>query len=101
MMARWGFFLYSSRKLVLALSAVSLVAVIALMAMVAPDLSSEGFVDDGSESARVERQLATEFGRGDDAFVFIFDADRPVDDPGVRAGVERAVEPLTRDARVT
>src|SRR5215217_968944 len=101
MMARWGFFLYSSRKLVLALSGFSLVVVIALMATVAPDLSSEGFVDDGSESARVEHQLATEFGRGNDAFVFIFDADRPVDDPAVRAGVEAAVAPLMGDARVT
>jgi uncharacterized membrane protein YdfJ with MMPL/SSD domain len=101
MMARWGLFLYSSRKLVLALSGLSLVVVIAVMAMVAPDLSSEGFVDDASESARVEEQLATEFGRGEDAFVFIFDAGRPVDEPGVREGVEGAVAPLTRDARVT
>ena len=99
MMARWGFFLYSSRKLVMALSGLSLVAVIVLMATVAPTLESDGFVDEESESARVERALAEEFGRGEDAVVFIFDAERPVSDPAVRAAVEGALAPLARSRR--
>src|SRR3954465_3843416 len=100
-MTAWGAFLYRSRKLVLILSGLSLLVVIGLMATVAPNLSSEGFVDDGAESARVDQTLARAFGRGGDAFVFIFDAAGPVSDPAVRAAVENAIAPLQSDERIS
>ena len=55
------------------LSALGLIVSIVLLATVAPDLSSEGFVDENAESARVEETLEA-FGRGGDSIVFHFDA---------------------------
>ncbi|HEY7031055.1 MAG TPA: MMPL family transporter [Thermomicrobiales bacterium] len=100
MFARWGFSLYRNRKLALALSGLGLVASIVLMVAVGGSLSSSGFANDHAESARVDRQLADEFGRGRTSIVFIFDAGRPVSDPAVRAGVEAALAPLAHDQRV-
>jgi RND superfamily putative drug exporter len=100
MLARWGFSLYRNRRLALALSGLGLVASIVLMVAVGGSLSSSGFANDHAESARVERQLADEFGRGRTSIVFIFDARRPVSDPAVRAGVEAALVPLAHDQRV-
>ncbi len=100
MLARWGSTLYGRRRLVLALSSLGLITAIVLMVVAGGSLSSSGFVDDGSESAQVDRRLADEFGRGKNSLVFIFDAGRPVTDPAVRAGVETALAPIAADQRV-
>jgi RND superfamily putative drug exporter len=99
MLYRWGSFVFSHRKRVLLISLLGLVASIAGLATIAPDLSSEGFVDEDAESFRVDETLAHEFDRGGDSIVFIFDADRPVSDPEVRAAVEETLLPLTGDPR--
>ena len=100
MLARWGRVLHAHRTLVLLLSGLGLAASIAVIVAVGASLSAEGFIDDEAESARVEEQLASEFGRGEDALVFLFDAGRPVADPAVRAGVETALAPLNGDPRI-
>ena len=82
------------------LSVLGLVVSIVLLATVAPDLSSEGFVDENAESARVEGVLE-EFGRGGDSIVFLFDAEQPVSDPAVRAAIEGALAPLDGDDRLS
>ena len=100
MLSRWGSLLYARRKLVLMLSALGLIFSIVLLATVAPDLSSEGFVDENAESARVEDALE-EFGRGGDSIVFLFDAEQPVGDPAVRTAIEEALAPLAGDDRLS
>ncbi len=100
MLARWGYALYRFRKLVLALSGLGLILSFVVLATVAPDLSSNGFVDDEAESSRVDRILAEEFGRDDESLVVIFDAGHPVADPATRSAVEAALAPAADDARV-
>ena len=97
MLARWGTVVCARQRLVLLLSAVALVGSIAA---IAASLSSSGFIDTASESARVNRQLADDFGRGRSSLVFLFDAGRPVADAAVRAEVEAALAPLAADERV-
>jgi RND superfamily putative drug exporter len=99
-LSRWSSILYTRRKLVLVLSAVGLIVSIVLLATVAPDLSSEGFVDEDAESARVDDALE-EFGRGGDSIIFLFDAEQPVSDPAVRAAIEDALLPLAGDDRLS
>lgn len=101
MLARWGTVVSVHRRLVLLLSAVALVASIAAIAAFGASLSSSGFIDTDSESARVERQLADAFGRGRSSLVFLFDAGRPVADAAVRAEIEAALAPLAADERVS
>src|SRR5262245_46539194 len=101
MLGRWGAFVARNRWLVLGVSGLGLVLSIVLLATVGPTLEPDGFVDEESESARVERALAEEFGRGEDAVVFIFDAEQPVTDPAVRTAVEAALAPLASDPEVS
>ncbi len=100
MMARWGRAIYRGRKLTLVLALLALVGSIASMVLFGASLSSTGFVAGASESARVERQLAAEFGRGQQSLIYIMDADGPVADPAVRGRVEAALAPLAADPRV-
>ncbi|RIK46756.1 MAG: hypothetical protein DCC58_02205, partial [Chloroflexi bacterium] len=99
MLARFGSFLYDRRSATLVVSGLTLVLAIATMALTAGRLVPSGFTNDGSESARVERQLAETFGRGQSSLVLLFDAGRPVD-AGVRAQVDAALAPLAADPRV-
>jgi uncharacterized membrane protein YdfJ with MMPL/SSD domain len=99
MFASWGRTLVARRRLVAALAGLSLLLVIAIMATVAPNLQTEGFVADDAESSRVDRILAEDFDRGSDAIVFLFDSDRPVDDPATREAVKTALAPLAADPR--
>lgn len=100
-MARWGRTLVARRIPVLVLAALALLASVVALVTVGPALSSDGFIDEAAESARVDAQLADEFGRGGEAIVFLFDADRPVAEPAVREAVEAALAPLGGDPRVT
>ena len=100
MLARWGDTLYVRRRLVLVLSAIAVVASIASVVLFGASLSSSGFVDDASESRRVQRDLAETFGRGSESLVYLLDAGGPVADPAVRARVEATLAPLAADPRV-
>ena len=97
MFASWGRILTSHRRLVTLLAAASLVLAVVAIVTVSSNLMSEGFVSEEAESARVDETLATEFGRGRDALVFLFDADRPVSDPAVRQAVEATLAGLATD----
>ena len=99
MFASWGRALAAHRRLVVIASVISLVLAIFTMVTVAPDLSADGFVTEDAESSRVDEQLATEFGRGSDSIVFLFDATAPVSEPSVRTAVEAALAPVTSDER--
>jgi RND superfamily putative drug exporter len=99
MFASWGRLLAAQRRLVAVLAGLSLLLVIATMVTVGPNLQTEGFVADNAESTRVDEALATDFGRGSDAIVFLFDTEQPVDDPASRRAVDAALQPLAGDAR--
>lgn len=101
MLTRWGSFIYRRRTPVLALSLLSMVLAIVAMAALAGPLSSSGFVDGNSESQRVARQLADDFGRGREQIVILFDANAPLSDPATRANVDAALAPLRSDPRVS
>lgn len=100
MLSRWGSFVFDHRKLVLALSTLSLALAIVAMVVVAPSLESGGFVSEEAESAQVDRMLVDEFDRGNQSIIYIFDADRPVDTPEVRDAIEAAVAPLAGEETV-
>lgn len=99
MFASWGRWLTQHRRLVALASVLSLALAILAMATVTPNLSSEGFVSDGAESAQVDEILAGEFGRGGDSLVFLFDSGQPVDDSAVEQAVRTALAPLAEDER--
>lgn len=99
MFAAWGHLVVTHRRLVAALSAVSLLVALVAIVAAGANLDSEGFVSNSAESARVDQTLATQFGRGSDSLVFLFDTPRPVSDPATRQAVEAALQPLTGDRR--
>src|SRR5947208_3262596 len=100
MLHRWSSVVFRRRRLVLALSGLSLVVAIVAMIAAGGKLSSGGFNNPHSESSKVTDQLATTFGRGRSQIVFIFDAGKPVSDPAVRSEVEAALAPLSNDSRI-
>lgn len=99
MFASWGRALAAHRRLVLILSLVSLILVIYTLVTVSPELSSDGFISEDAESFRVDELLSSEFGRGSDSIVFIFDSPTPVSDPSVREAVEASLAPVSSDER--
>jgi uncharacterized membrane protein YdfJ with MMPL/SSD domain len=99
MFASLGRFLAGHRYLVVVISALSLLVAIIGMVTVSPNLSSEGFISETAESARVDEIVADEFGRGGDSLIFLFDADHSVDDPAVRGAIEETLAPLGSDPR--
>ncbi len=101
MFAAWGRGLAAHRRLVALLAGLSLVLAIVGMVTVAPDLSSDGFVSEEAESARVDEIVVREFGRGADVMVLLFDAGRPVSDPAVRAAVEASLAPVASNPLFT
>jgi predicted RND superfamily exporter protein len=99
MFASWGRLLAAHRRLVAVVSLMSMVAAIVGMVLISPNLSTDGFVSEQAESARVDETLAREFGHGSDSLVFLFDANRPVSDPEAQQAVEGVLTPITADAR--
>ncbi len=100
MLNRWGTFVHHHARFVLGLSGIALVAAIVLMVTVSPSLTSNGFVSETAESARVNSALQEEFGRGGEALIFIFDAEGAIDTPENRQAFETAIEPIRSDSHV-
>ena len=100
MFLRWGHVIAAHRRLVLILSTAALIVAIVAMALVGPVFQDNKFINDDREAPTVARQLADDFGQGDASIVFLFDADRSVNDPAVQASLTQALAPLTPDAGV-
>lgn len=100
MFTTWGRFVAAHRWLVLAVALLTMVGAIGVMATVSPTLSSEGFVPDDSQSARVAEALAEDFGQDADPLVFLFDAPGAVQDPATQASIETALAGVANDPRV-
>lgn len=82
-----GHFAATRAKLALILSGLIVVITGVIGVSVIPAMSSAGYDDPGSDSARAYRYLRDEFGVTDPWTVFILDCGRSVDDPACDAGV--------------
>jgi uncharacterized membrane protein YdfJ with MMPL/SSD domain len=94
-----GRFAYRRRWLVLALAAAFLAVAVAWGTGVFGRLTSGGFEDPGSRSARAAAVAAADLGRDDaDVVVLYRSADRTVDDPAYRQAVTSTLSALPADA---
>ena len=77
MFIRWGAFVYRRRKLVaLVMFAIALLA-LPFAARAPGELRAGGWLDPGSESARVADRLAADFGTGKSSLIVLFRSDTP------------------------
>lgn len=96
----WGRVVARRGRLVLALSAASLVLSVLALLLVRPTFEENALVADSAESLQVAGVLADRFGQGSNTIIFLVDADGPVRDPAVRARIDAALAPLTPAAGV-
>ena len=99
MTEKLGRFAYRRRWLVLAAAMAFLAVAVAWGTGVFGRLTSGGFEDPGSQSARAAAVAAADLGRDDaDVVVLYRSADRTVDDPAYRLAVTATLEALPGDA---
>jgi uncharacterized membrane protein YdfJ with MMPL/SSD domain len=102
MFAAWGRFVYRFRWLVLVASILSIAAIVYSMQYGGRLGTGEFAAPEGTESGRVDDLLDEEVTKTPPSFMLIFgDEDEKATDPAFRDGVERALEPLEGDDRVT
>ena len=102
MFAAWGRFVYRFRWVVLAASILSIAAVIFSMQYGGRLGTGEFSAPEGTESGRVEDLLDEEVAKTPPSFMLIFGSeDEKATESAFRDGVERALEPLEDDERVT
>ena len=102
MFAAWGRFVYRFRWLVLGASILSIAAVIFSMQYGGRLGTGEFSAPEGTESGRVEDLLDEEVAKTPPSFMLIFgNEDEKATDPAFRDGLERALEPVEEDDRVT
>ena len=102
MFAAWGRFVYRFRWLVLVASILSIVAVVYSMGYGGRLGTGEFSAPEGTESGRVDELLDEEVDKAPPGFMLVFGSeDEKATDPAFRDQVERAVEPLREDERVT
>ncbi len=99
MFTAYGRLIARNARLVAVLAILAFVVAVGALVTVAPNLSSEGFVSGDAESTRVDETLVEEFGQGNDAIVFLFDAGQAVTDPAVQPRVDAALASLQGDSR--
>ena len=103
MFTRWGAFVYRFRR------PVALVAVVVALALgyfglgASSHLSSGGWLDNGSELARVADQLATNFGAGRSSIIVLFSSTtaRDATSPEYQAAIAASLAAVKSDPRVT
>lgn len=103
MFSRWGAFVYRFRRPV-ALLTIALAVGLSLFAVQASSrLSSGGWLDSASESARVSDRLAADFGAGRSSIIVLFSSTATADAtaPGFQAAIAASLAPLRSDPRVT
>ncbi len=102
MFAAWGRFVYRFRWLVLVASILSIAAVIYAMGHGGRLGTGEFSAPEGTESGRVDELLDEEVAKAPPGFMLVFGSeDKKATDPAFRDQVERALEPLREDERVT
>jgi putative drug exporter of the RND superfamily len=102
MFAAWGRFVYRFRWPVLVASILSIAAVVYSMGYGGRLGTGEFSAPAGTESGRVEELLDEEVDKAPPSFMLVFGSeDEKATDPAFRDQVERAVDPLREDERVT
>lgn len=102
MFAAWGRLVYRFRWLVLVLATLSIAVLVFSMQYGGRLGTGEFSAPEGTESGRVEDLLDEEVAKTPPSFMLIFGSeDEKATDPAFREGVERALEPLEEDERVT
>ena len=102
MFSAWGRLVYRFRWLVLIASILSIAAAIFSMGYGGRLGTGEFSAPEGTESGRVEEVLDEEVAKAPPSFMLVFGSeDEKATDPAFRDQVERALEPLEEDERVT
>jgi uncharacterized membrane protein YdfJ with MMPL/SSD domain len=99
---RWGALVYRFRKVVVVLTVALAIASLSLAFKASSQLGSGGFLDKGSESARVADTLAAEFGTGQSSLVILYRAPAGTDagSAAYQAEVSQSLARLKADPRV-
>jgi RND superfamily putative drug exporter len=102
MFSRWGAFVYRHRRVVAGLALVLAIASLPLAAQATGALSSGGWLDPGSEAAKVSNRLATEFAAGRSSLIVLYRAPdgTRADSPAFQEQVEASLAALRTDGRV-
>jgi len=100
---RWGAFVYRRRKIVaLVMFAIALLS-LPFAARAPGELSAGGWLDPGSESAKVADRLAADFGTGKSSLIVLFRSDTPGADatsPAFQAAIASTVAGVKGDPNV-
>ena len=102
MFGRWGALVYRFRRPIVLLTIVLAVASLGLASQASGELSSGGWLDRGSESARVADRIAAEYGTGRSSLIVLFRAGPGVDaaSAAFQAQVHQSLVALAADGRV-
>ncbi len=102
MFSRWGAFVYRFRRPVALLAVVAALGLGYLGLGASSHLSSGGWLDNGSESARVADRLAADFGAGRSSIIGLFSstAARDATSPDYQAAIAASLAGVKADPRV-
>ncbi len=102
MFTRWGAFVYRFRRPVVVMAVAVAVVLGAFGLQASSHLSSGGWLDTSSESARVDDTLAREFGVGRSSLIVLFRSTASSDatSPAYQAAIAQTVAPLRSDPNV-
>ncbi len=103
MFSRWGAFVYRRRRIFLIVMIAIAAGALPLAAGTSAQLSSGGWLDKNSESAKVSQRLEAEFGGGQSAFLALFRADASGADArgaDFQAAIATTLAGLSTDSRV-
>src|SRR6476660_715289 len=102
MFSRWGAFVYRFRRPIAVIAVVIALASLTLASQASSALSSGGWLDNGSESARVAERLDTEFGAGRSSVIALFRSTAPGADarsPAFQGAIADALKRVVADPR--
>lgn len=102
MFSRWGAFVYRRRRPVAAFAIAVAVALSVFAVQASSHLSSGGWIDRSSESARVSDRLATDFSAGRSSLIVLFSSGVATDatSPQYQAAIEASLARVRADSRV-
>ena len=103
MFSRWGAFIYRWRRIVVVLTLVAAGASSVLASQAAGELSAGGWLDPGSESAKVADRLQADFGGGRSALIVLYrtTTGEAATSPAFQAAIADSLADLKDDPRVT
>ena len=103
MFSRWGAFVYRFRRPIVLLTVLLAIGSLALASRASEELSSGGWLDPNSESAKVAERLDTEFGAGKSSMIAVFTAPAGTDaaSPAVQQEIAASLADVSKDSHVT